>query len=165
MPRVSVSRLIAAPVEDVWAVLSDVANARRWNEAWSTIEFTSASTHGKGTRFRARTAGDEVYEFEVSEWVAPELIAFTPIREEHERYEVTLERHAFRLRPAGDGTEVELSADASASGLMGRFVALFLWPGHQKHGLNEALDSLQAIFEPLGEAETEPEGAAPTSQE
>ena len=54
MPSVSVWREIPAPVADVWKVLSDVENARRWNRAWDNIQITSAQRHGVGTTFRIR---------------------------------------------------------------------------------------------------------------
>jgi hypothetical protein len=56
MARVTVSRLIHAPQADVWAVVSDIANARNWNKSWRKIEFTSPQTHGIGTSFRASMA-------------------------------------------------------------------------------------------------------------
>lgn len=147
MPRVSVSRVIAAPPAAVWAALADIANARRWNAAWSRIEITSAQSSGAGTTFRAHTADGESFDFVVSEWEAPRRISFTPVRDAGERYAIMLERHTFHLEPAGEAaTRVELTAQASAHGLMGRLVALFLWPGHQRHGLDQALAALESIF-------------------
>lgn len=152
MPSVSVSRVIGAPREEVWAALSDIASARRWNASWSKIDITSRQTHGAGTTFRAHTEDGRAFDFEITEWAAPELIAFTPIRDESEYYAVTLESHTFSIEPQGDGhTVVELTARASAHGIMGRLVATFFWPGHQKQGLNDALDAVQAIFEPPDE--------------
>jgi uncharacterized protein YndB with AHSA1/START domain len=66
MASVSASRLIYAPQADVWAIVSDVANARKWNKSWRRIEFTTPQTHGAGTRFRASMGDDaDTYEFEV----------------------------------------------------------------------------------------------------
>ena len=58
-----------APRDQVWAVLSDIAKAGRWNSAWSRIEFASNQTHGPGTRFRAETADGQTFEFEVTDLV------------------------------------------------------------------------------------------------
>ena len=149
MPTVTASRSIGAAQAQVWAVLADIANAGRWNQAWSKMEITSPQTHGAGTTFRAHTADGEAWDFLVSDWIAPEYIAFSPIRDQSERYQITLESQAFRLKPLGDDqTLVELSARASAHGLRGRVVGLLFWPGYQKHGLNAALDALQDLFEP-----------------
>jgi uncharacterized protein YndB with AHSA1/START domain len=149
MPSVSLTRTIAAPQADVWAALADIDNARRWNPSWSKIEITSAQRHGLGTTFRAHIGDGQAFDFGITKWDPPQQIAFSPIRADSERYSITLESHTFRLRPAGDNeTLVELIAHASAHGLRGHFVGLILWPGYQKHGLNTALDSLEAIFEP-----------------
>lgn len=149
MPSVSVSRVISAPPGEVWAVLSDVENARRWNPSWSRIEITSAQRHGVGLTFRAHLEGDESFDFEIIDWSREERIAFAPIREPDEQYGINLESHAFRLREVESGqTLVDLQAVASTRGLRGRFVGLFFWSGYQKQGLNDALAMLAAVFEP-----------------
>jgi uncharacterized protein YndB with AHSA1/START domain len=160
MAKVSASRVIHAPQHEVWGVLSDIARATRWNRAWTGIELTTTQTHGAGTGFRARTQDGQTFEFQVCEWVVPERIAFCPIREPHERYSITLMSHAFDLRPAvDDATEVTLSANAKASGVRGRIYAMFFWAGHQREGLEAALDSVQSVFEPeaVAGAHDEPE--------
>lgn len=163
MPSVTVSRIIAAPREEVWAVLSDIPNARRWNAAWSGIDITSPQTHGAGATFRATTTDGQSFDFAVTDWVEPQYISFSPIRRESERYPITLECHAFRLLDTEDGrTEVELTAQASVHGIRGRFIAFLFWRGHQTQGLEQALDSIQALFEP-GADEREAEGASPST--
>ena len=159
MPTTSVSRIVAAPQEEVWAALADIANAGRWNTAWPRIEITSSQSQGAGTTFRAHTADGHAFDFQITDWAPPEYIAFAPVHgEDTERYILTLESHAFLLRPAGDDrTHVELIASASAHGIRGRLIGLFLWSGHQKHGLNTALDGLQALFEPPERDDSEPE--------
>jgi uncharacterized protein YndB with AHSA1/START domain len=148
MPTTSATRVIEAPQEKVWAVLSDIANARRWNSAWSKIDFTSNQTHGPKTRFRAETEDGSAYEFVISAWVAPEYIEFTPIREETERYGVMLEAQAFHLRPEGaDATRVDLISRSSTHGPRGWLVGLLFWRGYQKQGLNTALETLSSVFE------------------
>ena len=150
--------MIAASPEEVWGVLADVANARRWNGAWTRIEITPPQRHGLGTRFTAQTEGGEDYAFEITEWSPPEVIAFSPIRGEGESYGIMLDSHTFQLSPVADGgTLVRLIARATAYGVRGHFVARLFWPGYQRHGLQLALDALQEVFEP--EAEGEEEGA------
>jgi uncharacterized protein YndB with AHSA1/START domain len=164
MPATSATRIVAAPRDQVWAVLSDIANARRWNSAWSQIEFTSNQTHGPGTRFQARTAEGEAFEFVVTAWVAPEYIEFSPVRDESERYNVMMEAQAFHLAPHGEATTaVELIARASTHGIKGWVIGLFFWRGYQKPGLNHALDKLASVFEP--EEPEEAEGEATSAVE
>lgn len=153
MPITSVRRIIAAPVHDIWGVLSDIPNARRWNPAWEKIEFSTNQTHGAGTRFTAHV-DDQSFEFEITDWVVPEFISFTPVRENEERYAITLESQAFRLTPQEDDTTgVELISHASTHGFRGLIMGLFFWAGHQKQGLNKALDNLEALFAPPDEGE------------
>jgi len=163
VPSTSAATVIKAPREEVWPVLSDIANARRWNSAWKRIEFSSKQTRGQGTRFRAHTESGDTFEFEVSAWVAPEYIEFSPLREEEESYGITLESQAFRLEPAGEGaTRVELIARASTHGARGWLMGLVFWRGYQKQGLNVALETLRSVFEPDAGEEREEE-ATPAS--
>jgi uncharacterized protein YndB with AHSA1/START domain len=163
MPSTSAERIINAPQDQVWAVLSDIANARRWNTAWSTIEFTSNQTHGPGTRFRAQAEDGNAYEFVISAWVAPEYIEFSPIRDETERYGIMLESHAFRLSPKGESaTRVEIIARSSTHGPRGWVTAVFFWRGYQKQGLVRALERLSSVLDPNGPGER-PEQASPAT--
>jgi uncharacterized protein YndB with AHSA1/START domain len=151
MPTTKVSRVIRAPQAAVWALLSDVEHANRWNHAWTAIEMTSGQTHGVGTRFRATMEGSEdSFEFEICDWSAPERIAFCPIRQPLEQlYSITLDSHIFQVRKISEEeSEVSITARASASGLRGRLVALFFWATHQEGGLNHALDAIQRVFQP-----------------
>ncbi len=159
MPTASVSRVIAAPQDQVWAALADIASAGRWNTAWTRIEFLSEQRQGAGTTFRAHTADGHAFDFRITGWAPSEYIAFAPVHgEDTERYILTLESHAFLLRPAGEShTRVELIASASAHGLRGHLIGLLLWPGHQKHGLNAALDALQALIQPAEDDSREAE--------
>jgi uncharacterized protein YndB with AHSA1/START domain len=147
VPSTSVSRVIGAPRDQVWAVLSDIANARRWNTSWSAIEFSSNQTHGPETRFRARTDDGNSFEFVVSAWVAPEYIEFSPLREESESYPIMLESHGFHLHSEGENaTRVELIAQASTHGIKGWLLGTFFWRGYQKGGLSTALETLDSVF-------------------
>jgi len=162
MPSTSASRVIKAPREDIWALLSDIANARRWNSAWSSIEFVSKQTHGSETQFRARTDEGEAFEFLITAWVVPEYIEFTPVRDESERYGITLESQAFRLRPEGEATRVDLMARASTHGIKGLLLGLLFWRGYQKQGLNAALEKLESAF-PSEETDGPHEEATPAA--
>lgn len=159
MPTTSVSRIIPAPAQEVWQAISDISNARRWNPAWEKIEFTTNQTHGAGTRFQAHVDSETAFEFEVSDWVAPEFISFTPVRDPEEAtYAITLEQQAFRLTAIDDeATGVEVISRASTNGIRGFVMGLFFWSGHQKQGLNSALDNIEALFTPDGERPQETE--------
>jgi len=149
MPTASLSRVIQAPQQDVWVLLSDIRQATRWNKYWAGIEFQSTQTHGAGTRFAATTEDGDSFVFDVCEWDAPRRIAFCPVRAADERYSITLESHVFEVGALSDGScELTITAKASARGFRGRLIAMFFWAGHQKEGLNAALDAIQAVFEP-----------------
>ncbi len=150
MPTTKVSRIIGASQAQLWALLSDVEHADRWNRAWTEIEMTSAQTHGVGTRFRAKMeGGDDFFEFEICDWSAPERIAFCPVHAAHELYSITLESHVFQVRAISDQeSEVTITARATARGLRGRVVSMFFWANHQEGGLNHALDAIQRLFQP-----------------
>jgi uncharacterized protein YndB with AHSA1/START domain len=163
MPTTFATRIINAPRDQVWAVLSDIANARRWNTAWTKIDFTSKQTHGPETRFRAETEDGNSYEFVVSAWVAPEYIEFSPIRDETERYGIMLEAQAFRLVQESEGvTRVELIARSSTHGPRDWIMGLLFWRGYQKQGLAHALETLSSVFE-SGESDEQPEDASPAT--
>lgn len=164
MPTASATRIIAASQRDVWALVSDISQAARWNRFWKQIQFTSASTHGIGATFRAANSTGESFEFKVCDWEAPSRIAFCPVREPGERYSIALDSHVFEINAAGeDSCAVTVTANASASGIRGRIVAMFFWASHQHDGLEAALDSLQSVFEPEGVEEDE--GGGPRAHE
>ncbi|MEO6196704.1 MAG: SRPBCC family protein [Dehalococcoidia bacterium] len=150
MTHVSESRVIPAQQSKVWALLVDLANASLWNKSWLRIEFTSNQTHGVGTKFKAHTESGDAFEFEVSEWSAPDRLAIRPLRDPDEpAYQVTLDSHEFRLTQGAehDETVVELRANATARGIKGRVVAALIWPGHQRGGLKTALDAIASVFD------------------
>ena len=163
MPTTSASRIIAAPVADVWAAITRLEDASRWNQAWQRVEYLSDQREGVGTTFRAYDEDGVGHNFRISEWAPHEVVAFDPLRDEPEdrRYLITLESQGFLLRPAGDNhTDVSLFATAAGHGLRGWLTARFVWPNYQRQGLGRALDSLQALFEPQDEPEASDETSA-----
>ncbi len=153
MPTTSESRTIAAPVREVWAAITDLEAAHRWNGAWQRVEYLSYQREGVGTEFRAHTEDGLAHDFRIGEWAPMEYISFAPVRNEDEdkenRYMLTLESQAFLLRPANDDhTDVTLFATVASHGPRGWFAARLVWPGYQRQGLRSALDALQALFEP-----------------
>ncbi|TET96575.1 MAG: SRPBCC family protein [Dehalococcoidia bacterium] len=152
MPTTSESRLIAASVAEVWAAITDLEAASRWNQAWQRVEYLSWQREGVDTTFRSHTEDDRSFDFRISEWAPEEYVAFEPLREEPEerRYLITLESQSFLLEAVShDHTNVTLIASATGHGLRGWLAARFVWPGHQRELiLRPALDALQALFEP-----------------
>ena len=153
MPTTSKTLTIAAPVREVWAAITDLEAANRWNAAWQRVEYLSSQREGVGTPFRAHTEDGLAHDFQISEWAPMEYIAFVPVRNEYEdkekSYMLTLESQAFLLRPANeDLTDVTLFATVASHGLRGWFAARIVWPSYQRQGLRSALDALQALLEP-----------------
>ena len=165
MPTTSESRLIAAPRAEVWAAITNLEAAARWNQVWQRVEFLSSQREGVDTTFRAHTDDGLAHDFRISEWAPEEYVAFAPLprqEPEEQRYLITLESQSFLLEPVGDDhTNVTLSATAAGHGLRGWLAARFVWPGYQRQGLRRALDALQALFEPT-EGDEEPEAEGPT---
>jgi len=150
MPTTYESRLIAAPRAEVWAAITNLEAAARWNEAWHRVEYLSGQREGVGTTFRAYDEDGVGHNFQISEWAPQEYVTFKPLEEgpEEQRYLITLESHSFLLEPAGDDhTRVELTASASARSIWQWLRVRFSPPGHQKHILRRTLGALQAPFE------------------
>ncbi len=152
MPITHESRIIAAPVADVWAAITDLEAAAHWNAAWHRVEYLSSWREGVGTTFRSHTEDGQTFDFQISEWEPMKLVTFEPLQDESEedkRYLITLQSQSFMLKPAGDDrTDVTLFATVKAHGLRGWRTARFVWPNYQRQGLRSALDNLQALYEP-----------------
>ena len=161
MPTTSASRIIAAPLADVWAAITDLEAAAHWNAAWQRVEYLSSWREGVGTTFRSHTEDGQTFDFQISEWEPMKLVTFEPLQDEPEegkRYLITLQSQSFMLKPAGDDrTDVTLFATVKAHGLRGWLTARFVWPNFQRQGLRSALDNLQALYEPLAEDAKEDE--------
>ena len=150
MPTTYESRIIAAPVAEVWTAITDLEAAARWNGAWQRVEYLSSQREGVGATFRSHTEDGQSFDFRISEWAPLEYVAYEPMREEPEEelYLFTLESQSFLLKPANDDhTKVTLSTSASARGVWEWLRARLSRSGHQKHILRRTLDALQAPFE------------------
>ncbi len=151
MPITSESRLIAAPVDRVWAAITDLESAGRWNKAWQRVEYLSMQFDGVGATFRAHTEDGLAQDFRISKWAPQEYVEFERLQHEPEEKGnlITVKSQAFHLEHADDDhTKVTLLATAMGHGLRGWLAARFIWPGYQSQGLGAALDALQALFEP-----------------
>lgn len=150
MPTAKQSRVIAAPPDEVWAIVGDPYHLPRW---WPRVERIEQATSGEFTevlrsdRGRAIRADERLVELkEGSEIAWEQLLEGTPFER--------LLRHSrttIRMTADGSGTRVELSRDQKMRG-MARFGGFMLRRATRRL-LGEALDGLAAITEP----------AAPTS--
>lgn len=144
MPGATRSRVIAAPPEEVWALVSDPYNLPRWWPRTMRVEGVEGSgvgaqwtnvlgtAEGRGVRadFRCTDSAEgERYGWE-------QQVEGTP-------FERHLRRSSARiaLRPDGEGTAVELSSSQSLRGLS-RLGSPMMRRG-QATTLEEALDGIE----------------------
>ena len=146
MPSVTRRRTVAAPVGEVWALVSDPYNLPRWWPRTARVENVEQrgsgrrsqwtqvleTAEGRGVRadFRCVSAAeDERYDWE-------QELAGTPF-ERHLRSS----RVEIGLAERGEGTEVSLTSEQSLRG-MSRLGGMLMRRG-QGALLNEALDGIE----------------------
>jgi hypothetical protein len=91
-----------APVERVWAELSDLGSHTEWMSDAGSVEFLSESRQGVGTLIRARTEVGPIRlqdTMRVTEWVEGRRISV-------EHVGPVTGSGTFAIRPAGGGTEL-----------------------------------------------------------
>ena len=106
----SVKETIARSPEDVWAYLTDFANAKAWMTAVDGMTQTTQGPLRVGTRFKFSARGRE-RETQVTALDPGRQIALTSTQGG-----VTA-TYTYRVAPAGGGTEVTLDAVCQASGV------------------------------------------------
>lgn len=144
MPRVSRRRTIAAPREEIWALVSDPYSLPRWwprtkrvenvEDGGERSEWTAVleTAEGRGVRADYRSMGES--EDERCGW--EQRLAGTPFARHLRRSSVEIE-----LQPDGERTEVRLSSDQAMRGLS-RLGSPML-RGAQGRILDEALDGIE----------------------
>ena len=154
MPSVTRRRTVAAPVGEVWALVSDPYNLPRWWPRTARVENVEQrgsgrrsqwtqvleTAEGRGVRadFRCVSAAeDERYDWE-------QELAGTPF-ERHLRSS----RVEIGLAERGEGTEVSLTSEQSLRG-MSRLGSPLMRRG-QGSILEEALDGIERALTPEGE--------------
>src|SRR5437764_3260710 len=116
--RVSASAVVAAPMESVWAVVSDPERALSYMSGVTRWEVVSDQPRGLGARYRMlmRVGSAEVGGLiEVVEWVQPRELAWNSITGVDQR-------GRWRLRPAPGGrtrVEIRLAYGVAGSGVGG----------------------------------------------
>ena len=145
MPSVSRRRTIAAPVAEVWKLVSDPYNLPRWWPRVGRVE----NVDDKGGR---RSQWTKVLETSEGRGVRADFRCLSSAENERYVWEQQLEGSPFakhlrsseieiHLRPEGDGTEVELTSDQTRRG-MSRPGSPMMRSG-QGEILEEALDGLE----------------------
>lgn len=127
MSTVAVTRLVEAPVVEVWRVFTDLPGRRRWLSTVTGVEMLAPGPFGAGTVWReTRTMadGEEITEeFRVRECVIPERFVVTSpgigadYRMTYTFVPVIEGRHR-------GGTMVTVVQDGSPTAPAGRFLAL-----------------------------------------
>lgn len=140
MPRVSRRRTIAAPREEVWALVSDPYSLPRWwprtkrVESVGDGEWTKVLETAEGRGVRADYRRADSTEGERCAW--EQRLEGTPFARHLRRSRVEIE-----LRPDGAGTEVSLRSEQTMRGLSRLGSAMIR--GGQGRILDEALDGIE----------------------
>jgi uncharacterized membrane protein len=130
--RVSASALVAAPMESVWAVVSDPGRALSYMSGVTRWEVVSDEPRGLGARYRMlmRVGSAEVGGLiEVVEWVQPRELAWNSITGVDQR-------GRWRLRPAPGGrtrVEIRLAYGVAGSGIGGWVAERIAGPRVESH--------------------------------
>lgn len=149
MPRATRRRTIAAPVEEVWELVSDPYSLPRWWPRTSRVESVDhrpegkrsqwtkvlETAEGRGVRADYRCVSSATGE----RYVWQQQIAGSPF-ERHLRSSVV----EIELRPGEGGTEVTLRSEQKLRG-MSRLGAPMMRGGQAKT-LEAALDGLENVF-------------------
>jgi uncharacterized protein YndB with AHSA1/START domain len=146
MARVSRRRTVAAPVGEVWRLVSDPYSLPRWWPNTSRVENVDAKDGGR------RSEWTKVLETAEGRGVRADFRCLSSAREERYVWEQQIagtpfERHLraskveIELRPSGAETEVRLSSDQTLRG-SSRLGSPLMRRG-QKTILDEALDGIE----------------------
>jgi uncharacterized protein YndB with AHSA1/START domain len=146
MPRVARRRTIAAPVAEVWKLVSDPYNLPRWWPRVSRVENVDAKDSGR------RSQWTKVLETAEGRGVRADFRCLSSAENERYVWEQQLENTPFakhlraseveiRLRPEGEATEVEITASQTLRG-MSRFGSPMMRSG-QGRIADQALDGIE----------------------
>jgi uncharacterized protein YndB with AHSA1/START domain len=146
MPRITRRRMIAAPVPEVWSLVSDPYSLPRWWPRTSRVENVESKSAGR------RSQWTKVLETSEGRGVRADFRCLSSAENERYVWEQQLEGTPFArhlrssrievaLRESGQGTQVDLSSVQSLKG-MSRLGSPMMRRG-QGAILDEALDGLE----------------------
>ncbi|HEY6854241.1 MAG TPA: SRPBCC family protein, partial [Gemmatimonadales bacterium] len=125
MPRWTVVKQIAAPVDVVFRTVADVAQFAKAVPNVVKVEFLSDGKTGPGTRFRETRlmkGKEQTTELEVIEYVANEHVRLvTPVDEHGFVWD-----SVFAVQARGGGTLLTLTMDARTERLIGKMILVFI---------------------------------------
>jgi uncharacterized protein YndB with AHSA1/START domain len=146
MPRVTRRRTIAAPVAEVWALVSDPYSLPRWWPRVARVENVEQKAAGR------RSQWTKVLETAEGRGVRADYRCLSSAEDERYVWEQQLDGTPFAkhlrsstveigLRPAGEGTEISLASKQVLRG-MSRLGSLMMRHG-QGQILDDALDGVE----------------------
>lgn len=143
MTQVRVSRVIQAPPDIVFRMVSDFENLPNTNPDITKIEFLGDKRSGVGTRIRetrVMNGKEHQTDLEVTEFEANRGMRM--VADSHG----TIWDTVFRVEPVGGGAELELAMDARGHKLFARIMNRLL-KGLFRKGMAKHLDHVKAYCE------------------
>ena len=141
----SVSRTIAAPIDEVWAVLADFGNIYKWNPGVTDSHLTGEQGGGVGATRHCDLKPMGTLEERITGWLPGEELVI----DIYETKKLPLRRGlaTFRLAEAGGGTTVTVDYRYEPT-LMGRAAKTMFVRGFE--GLLRGLDDYVTTGQPPG---------------
>ena len=144
--KIQTERFVTRPVEDVFAVFTDLDGAAERIRGIQKLEVLTEGPVGKGTRFRETRI---MFRREATEEM--EITDFRP----NESYAIGAEscgcvyRTEFRFSPNGSGTQVQVEMDARPVSFLAKLMSPLgrLMAGSMKKCFDQDLDDLKAALE------------------
>jgi len=111
MPMLKLSQVIDRPVEDVFAVIADVANLAKWNPTIKSARKISEGEPREGTRFEMEIAGFGNVSQTLEEFERNRRARYVP------HFKVMSGGHRFVLTSEGARTRVDHELEMTPKGL------------------------------------------------
>ena len=144
---ISVSGLIQAPVETVYAALGDIENLPNRDKPVQKIEFLTEQRYGAGTRFReTRAMGKKQIETELEVTEAVENHSIRFVSDAGGTIWDTVYTCHPEGSPAGSSTRLDIDMEARAYKLLPKLMNRFIIPMVRK-GMAKHLEDLRAYCE------------------